>query len=77
MWIYTIYYLLIQVLTLAKISNELAKSWQFILYCRRRQRRSYYGINIVPRLVMNGVAQNNPIGFTQAEFDESANDVLL
>ena len=37
------------------------------------QRRSYYGINTVPRLVMNGVAQNNPIGFTQAEFDESAN----
>ena len=30
-------------------------------------------MNTVPRLVMNGVTQNNPIGFTQAEFDESVN----
>lgn len=37
------------------------------------QRRTYYAVNTVPRLVMNGVAQNNPIGFTQAEFDESVN----
>lgn len=36
------------------------------------QRRSYYGINTVPRLVMNGVIQNNPIGLTQQEYDEAA-----
>ena len=37
------------------------------------QRRYYYSINTVPRLVMNGVLQNNPIGFTQQEFDEAYN----
>ena len=37
------------------------------------QRRTFYAVNTVPRLVMNGVTQNNPIGFTQAEFDESVN----
>ena len=35
------------------------------------QRRYFYSINTVPRLVMNGVNQNNPIGFTQQEFDEA------
>ena len=35
------------------------------------QRRYLYSINTVPRLVMNGVNQNNPIGFTQQEFDEA------
>lgn len=37
------------------------------------QRRYYYNINTVPRLVMNGVSQNNPIGFTQQEFDDAYN----
>ena len=36
------------------------------------QRRSYYSVNTVPRLVMNGVIQNNPIGLTQQEYDEAA-----
>ncbi len=37
------------------------------------QRKNYYSVNTVPRLVMNGVLQNNPIGFTQQEFDEAYN----
>ncbi len=35
------------------------------------QRRYFYNINTVPRVVLNGVTQNNPIGFTQQEFDEA------
>ena len=35
------------------------------------QRRYFYNVNTVPRLILNGVRQNNPIGFTQQEFDEA------
>ena len=35
------------------------------------QRRYFYNVNTVPRLILNGVTQNNPIGFTQQEFDEA------
>lgn len=38
-----------------------------------RQRRIFYGINTVPRLVTNGIIQYNPIGYTQQEFDEARN----
>jgi hypothetical protein len=36
-----------------------------------RQRRLYYSINTVPRIVNNGIVQFNPIGFTQQEFDDA------
>ena len=36
-----------------------------------RQRRLYYSINTVPRIVNNGIIQLNPIGFTQQEFDDA------
>ena len=35
-----------------------------------RQRRLYYSINTVPRIVNNGTIQLNPIGFTQQEFED-------
>ena len=35
------------------------------------QRRYFYNVNTVPRVILNGVDQNNPIGFTQQEFDEA------
>ena len=36
-----------------------------------RQRRVYYSINTVPRIVNNGIVQFNPIGFTQQEFEDA------
>jgi hypothetical protein len=36
-----------------------------------RQRRLYYSINTVPRIVNNGIVQFNPIGFTQQEFEKA------
>ena len=36
-----------------------------------RQRRLYYSINTVPRIVNNGIIQFNPIGFTQQEFEDA------
>ena len=36
-----------------------------------RQRRLYYSINTVPRIVNNGTVQFNPISFTQQEFDDA------
>jgi hypothetical protein len=36
-----------------------------------RQRRLYYSINTVPRIINNGIIQLNPIGFTQQEFENS------
>jgi len=35
-----------------------------------RQRRLYYSVNTVPRIVNNGIVQLNPIGFTQQEFED-------
>ena len=35
-----------------------------------RQRRLYYSVNTVPRIVNNGIIQLNPIGFTQQEFED-------
>ena len=36
-----------------------------------RQRRVYYSINTVPRIVNNGIVQFNPIGFSQQEFEDA------